>query len=122
MLRPAAGRADNPIVQTNYTADPAPMVYDGVVYVFTGHDEDATVNGFFTMNDWRAYSSTDMVNWTDYGSPMSYHTGRARAGRAAVAPSPRQAVASAHQNCVMNFQTSGGFQLVDCPGSRGDGS
>lgn len=26
------------------------------------------------------------------------------------------------QNCVMNFHTSGGFQLVDCPGSLGDGS
>ncbi|MFL5305787.1 MAG: glycoside hydrolase family 43 protein [Polyangia bacterium] len=74
LLRPTVGYADNPIVQTNYTADPAPMIYDGVAYVFTGHDEDATVNGFFTMNDWRAYSSTDMVNWTDHGSPMSYHT------------------------------------------------
>jgi arabinoxylan arabinofuranohydrolase len=26
---PSASLADNPIVQTNYTADPAPMVYDG---------------------------------------------------------------------------------------------
>ena len=25
--------ADNPIIQTKYTADPAPMVYDGTVYV-----------------------------------------------------------------------------------------
>ncbi|HSS37238.1 MAG TPA: family 43 glycosylhydrolase, partial [Polyangia bacterium] len=74
LLLPSIARGDNPIVQTNYTADPAPMVYDGVVYLFTGHDEDATVNGFFTMNDWRAYSSTDMVNWTDHGSPMSYRT------------------------------------------------
>ena len=34
--------ADNPIVQTIYTADPAPMVYNGVCYVYTGHDEDST--------------------------------------------------------------------------------
>ena len=64
--------ADNPIVQTWYTADPAPMVHDGVCYVYTTHDEDVLVNNFFTMNDWRCYSSTDMVNWTDHGSPLSY--------------------------------------------------
>ncbi len=64
--------ADNPIVQTVYTADPAPMVHDGVCYVYTSHDEDVIVRNFFTMNDWRCYCSTDMVNWTDLGSPMSY--------------------------------------------------
>ena len=64
--------ADNPIVQTAYTADPAPMVYDGICYVYTSHDEDVTVRNFFTMNDWRCYCTTDMVNWTDLGSPLSY--------------------------------------------------
>ncbi len=68
----ATALADNPIVQTLYTADPAPMVYDGRVYLYTGHDEDTLVNGFYTMNDWRLYSSADMVNWTDHGSPLSY--------------------------------------------------
>jgi MYXO-CTERM domain-containing protein len=71
-LFPARAFADNPIVQTIYTADPAPMVYDGKVYLYTGHDEDKLVNNFFTMNDWRVYSSADMVNWTDHGSPLSY--------------------------------------------------
>ena len=32
--------AQNPIVQTCYTSDPAPMVHDGTLYVYTGHDED----------------------------------------------------------------------------------
>lgn len=64
--------ADNPIIQTIYTADPAPMVYNGVCYVYTGHDEDGSSN--FTMKDWRCYSSTDMVNWTDHGSPMDLTT------------------------------------------------
>ena len=64
--------ADNPIVQTLYTADPAPLVHDGVCYVYTSHDEDVLVDNFFTMNDWRCYSTTDMVNWTDLGSPLSY--------------------------------------------------
>jgi len=53
------------IVQTRFTADPAPMVHDGVVYLYTSHDED-DADGF-KMVDWRLYSSTDMVNWTDRG-------------------------------------------------------
>lgn len=63
--------AQNPIVQTNYTADPAPMVYDGTVYLYTSHDEDSTVNNFFTMLDWYCYSTTDMVNWIDHGAVAS---------------------------------------------------
>ncbi|MBN2650017.1 MAG: family 43 glycosylhydrolase [Prolixibacteraceae bacterium] len=63
--------AQNPIVQTYFTADPAPMVYDGTVYVYTSHDEDSTVNNFFTMYDWRCDSSKDMVNWTDHGAVAS---------------------------------------------------
>ena len=66
--------ADNPIVQTNYTADPAPLLHDGRLYLYTSHDEDVTVKDFFTMNEWRLYSSIDMVNWTDHGSPASYKT------------------------------------------------
>ena len=66
--------ADNPIVQTYYTADPAPMVWKDTMFVYTGHDEDVLVSNFYTMNDWRIYSTTDMVNWTDRGSPLSYKT------------------------------------------------
>lgn len=65
-------RADNPIVQTNYTADPAPTVVKDRLYVFTSHDEDVTVRNFFTMNDWKCYSTIDMVNWTDHGTPFGY--------------------------------------------------
>lgn len=67
----SVGYADNPIVQTLYTADPAPMVYDGTCYLYTSHDEDTLVDNFYTMYDWRCYSSKDMVNWTDHGSPLS---------------------------------------------------
>jgi hypothetical protein len=63
---------ENPLVQTLYTADPAPMVHDGRLYVYTTHDEDDLVDDFFTMYDWRVYSTTDLVNWTDHGSPMHY--------------------------------------------------
>ncbi|WP_167619195.1 glycoside hydrolase family 43 protein [Maribellus sediminis] len=71
LLFSLSGYSQNPIIQTYYTADPAPMVYDGTVYLYTSHDEDSTVNNFFTMYDWRCYSSTDMVNWTDHGAVAS---------------------------------------------------
>ncbi|KDN54372.1 glycoside hydrolase family 43 protein [Flavobacterium seoulense] len=64
------GIAQNPIIQTNYTADPAPMVYNGKVYLYTSHDEDNST--WFTMNDWRLYTTEDMVNWTDHGAVLSY--------------------------------------------------
>ncbi|WP_437736494.1 glycoside hydrolase family 43 protein [Sorangium sp. So ce1335] len=73
---PSPARADNPIVQTFYTADPAPMVHEGTLYLYTSHDEDVSVNNFYTMNDWRLYSTTDMVNWRDHGSVASYRTFR----------------------------------------------
>ncbi|QFZ21477.1 glycoside hydrolase family 43 protein [Saccharothrix syringae] len=71
-LVPGTAQADNPIVQHIYTADPAPLVHNGRVYLYTGHDEDGST--WFTMKEWRVWSSTDMVNWTDHGSPMNLAT------------------------------------------------
>jgi hypothetical protein len=68
----SASSAADPIIQTKFTADPAPMVHDGVVYLYTGHDEDDATR--FTMHDWQCYSSTDMVNWTDLGPIASLKT------------------------------------------------
>ena len=62
-------KAQNPFVQTWFTSDPAPMVHDGTMYVYTGHDEDRA--DFFWMQEWRVYSTRDMVNWTDHGSPLA---------------------------------------------------
>lgn len=61
--------ADNPIVQTCFTTDPAPMVHGDRLYVYTGHDENGA--DFFWMQEWRVYSTEDMVNWTDHGSPLA---------------------------------------------------
>ena len=58
-------KAQNPIVQTKFTADPAPLVYHDTVFLFTGHDEDDAFG--FKMKNWLLYTSTDMVNWTDHG-------------------------------------------------------
>ncbi|MFD5315378.1 glycoside hydrolase family 43 protein [Streptomyces sp. NPDC127098] len=72
LFQGGTARADNPIVQTIYTADPAPIVHNDRVYLYTGHDEDGST--WFTMRDWRVFSSSDMVNWTDHGSPLSLAT------------------------------------------------
>lgn len=68
-LLPMSAAAQNPFVQTWYTSDPAPMVVGDRIYVYTGHDEDGA--DFFWMQEWRVYSSSDMVNWTDHGSPLA---------------------------------------------------
>ena len=57
--------AQNPIIQTKYTADPAPMVYNDTVYLYTSHDEDDALG--FKMFNWMLYTTSDMVNWTDHG-------------------------------------------------------
>lgn len=62
-------RAENPIIRTCFTTDPAPMVHDGRLYLYTGHDERGA--DFFWMQEWRVYSTDDMVNWTDHGSPLA---------------------------------------------------
>lgn len=62
-------RADNPFVQTLFTADPAPLVYNGRVYAFLDHDNTGATT--YDMTDWRLFSTADMVNWQDHGSPLS---------------------------------------------------
>ena len=62
----------NPIVQTCYTTDPAPLVSGDRLYVYTGHDENNA--DFFWMQEWRCYSTNDMVNCTDHGSPAALET------------------------------------------------
>ncbi len=65
----AVAVAQNPVIQTHYSPDPAPMVYNGRVYVYTG--DDIPGYDFYYMTKWRVHSSADMVNWTDHGSPIS---------------------------------------------------
>lgn len=57
--------ADNPVVQTKFTADPAPMVHNDTVFLYTSHDEDDATG--FKMLNWMLYTTTDMANYTDHG-------------------------------------------------------
>ena len=63
--------AQMPVVQTKFTADPAPMVYQDTVFLYTTHDEDDARGYEFKMKDWLLYTSTDMVNWQDHGAVAS---------------------------------------------------
>ena len=64
-----AQQLNMPIIQTSYTADPAPYVHGDTVYLYTTHDEN-NAEGFI-MKDWLLYTSTDMVNWEDHGAVAS---------------------------------------------------
>ncbi len=68
-VMPIVTNAENPLAQNLYTADPAPMVHDGVLYLYTSHDKDNS--DYFYMPDWQCYSTTDMKNWTHHGTVLS---------------------------------------------------
>lgn len=59
----------NPLVRHIFTADPTARVFDGKLYVYTSHDlKDAD---YYTMIDWRVFSTENMKDWTDYGNFFS---------------------------------------------------
>ena len=68
---PAASLATNPVIQTMYTADPAPMVHKGTLYLFSSHDQDVGEKNNFNMKDWVLATTTDMANWTQHGAVAS---------------------------------------------------
>ena len=67
----SAAMAENPIIQTYYSPDPAPVVFGDTVCVYTGNDEGGS---FFTMHGWRVSCTDDMVNWTDMGELILSNT------------------------------------------------
>ncbi|MBU5594052.1 family 43 glycosylhydrolase [Amphibacillus sp. MSJ-3] len=67
-LFPIEGQASNPVIKDRYSADPAALVHDGRVYLYTGQDEATSNDHFFVLKKWSIYSSDDMVNWEYEGS------------------------------------------------------
>ncbi|ATC65971.1 glycoside hydrolase [Nibricoccus aquaticus] len=65
------GRAANPAIVDPLTADPAALVHNGTVYLYTGHDEAGEKHQGYVMKKWLVFSSTDMVTWKAHPSPMS---------------------------------------------------
>ncbi|MFP5392888.1 MAG: glycoside hydrolase family 43 protein [Gammaproteobacteria bacterium] len=64
-------QAANPIVRDMYTADPAGLVDNGRVYLYVGHDEAPADGKDYVMKEWRVFSTCDMKNWRDDGSPLN---------------------------------------------------
>lgn len=64
-------RAQNPIIRTQYSADPSARVFGDKVYLFPSHDILATPGkgrvGWFCMEDYHVFSSSNLTDWTDHG-------------------------------------------------------
>lgn len=60
--------ADNPLIKEHFSADPAALVHDGKVYLYTGHDQAEETGDFFVLKEWQIFSSTDLENWQREGS------------------------------------------------------
>lgn len=61
---------NNPVITDKFTADPAALVYNDTVYLYTGHDEATADFHFYKMNEWLVFSSTNMVDWKEHPVPL----------------------------------------------------
>ncbi len=63
--------AQNPIIRNQFSADPSARVFGDKVFVFPSHDILASEGkgriGWFCMEDYHVFSSSDLTNWTDHG-------------------------------------------------------
>jgi beta-xylosidase len=57
----------NPLFRNRWTADPAPLTVGDRMYIYAGHDNG---EDNFRIDEWVAYSTTDMRTWTDHGAFM----------------------------------------------------
>lgn len=62
----------NPIISSNFSADPTARVFDGRIYVYPSHDippVDIPTQrpDWFCMADYHVYSSENLSDWTDHG-------------------------------------------------------
>lgn len=60
----------NPVIKHKYTADPAALVHQDKVYLYTGHDEAPPRHEGYVMKEWLVFSSPDMVTWTEHKVPL----------------------------------------------------
>jgi hypothetical protein len=67
--------AQNPFIQDQFTADPSARVFNGKVYVYPSHDILAKPGrgrvGWFCMEDYHVFSSSNLTDWTDHGVIVS---------------------------------------------------
>ena len=59
----------NPLIRHHFTADPAAIVENDTLWLYTGHDFEGGQKGY-KMKNWLVFSTTDMKTWTEYPVPM----------------------------------------------------
>jgi GH43 family beta-xylosidase len=67
--------AQNPFIHDQFTADPSARVFGDKVYVYPSHDIPCTESkgriGWFCMEDYHVFSSSNLTDWTDHGVIVS---------------------------------------------------
>jgi hypothetical protein len=74
-LQITVATGQNPFIQDQFTADPTARVFNGRVYVYPSHDIPAQPGrgraGWFVMEDYHVFSSSNLADWTDHGVILS---------------------------------------------------
>lgn len=60
-----------PLIPELYTADPAALVHDGRLYLYTGHDLAPAHYRNYIMDDWYVFSTDDLVHFTNHGPALT---------------------------------------------------
>ena len=64
--------AQNPLISSDFSADPTARVFEGRVYLYPSHDIPPVDHpnqrpDWFCMADYHCYSSVNLTDWTDHG-------------------------------------------------------
>ena len=65
-----AVRAQNPIISSQFTADPTARVFNNKIYLYPSHDIPSPIEklkDWFCMADYHVFSSSDLTHWEDHG-------------------------------------------------------
>ena len=65
------GAANLEIFTQRFSADPAPLVVEDRVFMYTSHDINDQAG--WLMTDYNCFSSDDLVNWRDEGIVFTIH-------------------------------------------------
>ena len=75
LLSANCARATNPLITDQFTADPTARVFEGQMYLYPSHDIPYSPGrgrtNWFIMQDYHAFSSSNLMDWTDHGMIVS---------------------------------------------------
>lgn len=71
------GRAQNPIIHDQFTADPTARLFGDSIYLYPSHDIIPGAGkgkaGWFNMEDYHVFATADLVHWRDAGMVVSQY-------------------------------------------------